>query len=198
MIINDKKVKTKFLDAIGNSKDCNYYHVLPTGELQINHGFKSYVYLAYVRGDWFASYGTRKRASITIPAEGISLFASGNNSLWLPNDNGVEISVPGIPLGEDTHVVLFAFSGNAYNVIIADGSHHSSVITTCLKKTHENTAFLITTLTSMIRHYDDKAAEEILQFWFQPQTHKDYERHHIQFEKKTDKEEQKGENPNDN
>lgn len=194
MIINDKKVKTKFLDAIGNSKDCNYYHVLPTGELQINHSFKSYVYLAYVRGELFASYGTRKRASITIPEEGVSLFAASNNSIWLPNDTNVEISVPGMQLDESTHTVLFAFSGSMYDVIIADGSLHSSVITTSLKKTQANVAFLITTLTSMIRHHDDKAAEEILQFWFQPQTHNDYERRQIQFEKKTDKEERKGDN----
>lgn len=192
MIIDNKKIKSKALDAISAAKDCRFYRVLPTGELQINNSFKSYVFLAYVRGNWFASYGTRKRASIKIPEEGISLFASGNNSLWLPNDTNVDISVPGIPLDESTHVMLFAFSGNAYDVIIADGSHHSSVVTTCLKKTRENTAFLITTLTSMIRHYDDKAAEEILQFWFQPQTHNDYERRQIQFEKKTDKEEQKG------
>ena len=81
MIIKDNHMKMKALDAISGAKDCAYFRILPTGELQINNRFKSYVFLAYVRGNWFASYGTRKNSSIEIPEQGINLFAYGNNSM---------------------------------------------------------------------------------------------------------------------
>ena len=188
MIIDNNKIKAEALEAISNAKDCRYYRVLPTGELQINNGFKSYVFLAYVRGDWFTSYGFRKSASVKIPEDGVSLLAYGNNSLWLPNEkNGVDISTPVIPLDENTRIVLFAFSGKAYDVIIADGSRCSTVISTSLPKTPENDAFLIMTMTSLIRQYDENAADEILKFWFSKKSNnddtKDY-RSQIQFEKK--------------
>ena len=110
MIIDDKKIKSQAFDAISAAKDCKYYRVLPTGELQINNSFKSYVFLAYVRGNWFTSFGFRKSTSVTIPEDGVSLFAYGNNSLWIPNDNGgADISTPVIPLDENTRIVLFAF-----------------------------------------------------------------------------------------
>lgn len=48
MIIKDNHMKTKALEAIAGAKDCSYFRVLPTGELQINNYFKSYVFLAYV------------------------------------------------------------------------------------------------------------------------------------------------------
>ena len=168
MIITDKKIKSKSLEAISSAKDCAYYRILPTGELQINSYFKSYVFLAYVRGNWFASFGNRKGASVEIPAEGLSLFAYGNNSLWIPNDDGaVEITNPLLPLETDTHVVLFAFSGSSYSVIIADGNKYNTVISTDMKKRPENMLLLILSMAAIIRPYDEKSADEIEQFWFQ-------------------------------
>ena len=167
MIIDNIKIKTEALEAISSARDCAYYRILPTGELQINNGFKSYVFLSYVRGNWFASIGERKSASSTIPKDGQSLFAYGNNSLWAPNDNsGVDISTPVIPLDENTRIFQFAFSGKNLDVIIADGSRYSRLISTSLPHTPENKTFLIMALTSMIRQYDEKAADAILQFWF--------------------------------
>lgn len=167
MIINDNHMKMKALDAISGAKDCAYFRILPTGELQINNHFKSYVFLAYVRGNWFASYGMRKNSSIEIPEQGINLFAYGNNSIWIQNnEKDVDVSTSILPLDESTKVVLFAFTGKSYDVIIADGSKYSTVISTYFKKTPENTLFLIMALTSMIRQYDDKAADDIVQFWF--------------------------------
>ena len=188
MIIDNNKIKAEALEAISSAKDCRYYRVLPTGELQINNGFKSYVFLAYVRGDWFTSYGFRKSASVKIPEDGVSLLAYGNNSLWLPNEkDGVDISTPVIPLDENTRIVLFAFSGKAYDVIIADGSRCSTVISTSLPKTPENDAFLIMTMTSLIRQYDENAADEILRFWFSKKSKKgntEDDPSQIQFENK--------------
>ena len=167
MIINDKQMKLKSLEAISSAKDCTLFQILPTGELQINKHFKSYVFLAYVGGNWFASFGDRKGTSITIPEKGLNLFVCGNNSLWIQNkNNDIDISTPIIPLDESTHVVLFSFSGKSYTVIIADGSKYPAMISTYIKKTPGNTLFLIMALTSLIRQYDDKAADEILQFWF--------------------------------
>ena len=188
MIIDNNKIKAEALEAISIAKDCRFYRVLPTGELQINNSFKSYVFLAYVRGEWFTSYGFRKSASVKIPEDGVSLLAYGNNSLWLPNEkDGVDISTPVIPLDENTCIVLFAFSGKAYDVIIADGSRCSTVISTSLPKIPENDAFLIMTMTSLIRQYDENAADEILKFWLSKKSKKgnteDYPSQ-IQFENK--------------
>lgn len=188
MIIDNKKIKSQALDAISSARDCRFYRVLPTGELQINNSFKSYVFLAYVRGNWFTSFGFRKNASVKIPEDGVSLLAYGNNSLWVPNDNGgTDISTPVIPLDENTRIVLFAFSGKAYDVIIADGSRCSTVISTSLPKTQENDAFLIITMTSLIRQYDENAADEILKFWFSKKSKKgntEDDPSQIQFESK--------------
>ena len=187
MIIKDNHMKMKALDAISGAKDCAYFRILPTGELQINNRFKSYVFLAYVRGNWFASYGMRKSSSIEIPDQGINLFAYGNNSIWIQNnEKDVDVSTSILPLDESTQVVLFAFTGKSYDVIIADGSKYNTVISTYFKKTPENTLFLIMTLTSMIRQYDDKAADDILQFWFSKNTSDDSEKEYprqIRFEK---------------
>ena len=188
MIIKDNHMKMKALDAISGAKDCAYFRILPTGELQINNRFKSYVFLAYVRGNWFASYGMRKSSSIEIPEQGINLFAYGNNSIWIQNtEKDVDVSTSILPLDESTKVVLFAFTGKSYDVIIADGSKYSTVISTYFKKTPENTLFLIMALTSMIQQYDEKAADDILQFWFSKNTldksEKEYPRQ-ISFEKR--------------
>ena len=167
MIIKDNHMKIKALDTISGAKDCAYFRILPTGELQINNRFKSYVFLAYVRGNWFASYGMRKSASMEIPETGLDLFVYGDNSIWIQNnENNVDVSTSVLPLDESTRVVLFAFTGKTYDIIIADGSKYATVISTYVKKTLENTLFLIMALTSMIRQYDDKAADDILQFWF--------------------------------
>ena len=186
MIINNNKIKNEALEAISNARDCTYYRILPTGELQINNGFKSYVFLSYVRGNWFVSLGERKSASAAIPKDWLGLFACGNNSLWVPKDNNdVDISTPVIPLDESTRIVQFAFSGKNYDVIIADGSKYSRMISASLPNTQENRAFLILTLTSMIRQYDEKAADDILQFWFRKKDHSNFQnRNHrqIQFE----------------
>lgn len=166
MIINDNHMKMKALDAISGAKDCAYFRILPTGELQINNHFKSYVFLAYVRGNWFASYGMRKSSSVEIPEQGINLFAYGDNSIWIQNnENNVDVSTSVLPLDESTHAILFAFYKKEFMVIIADGSKFSNVISTYVKKTPENTLFLIMALTSMIRQYDEKAADDILKFW---------------------------------
>lgn len=171
MIINDNHMKMKALDAISGAKDCAYFRILPTGELQINNHFKSYIFLAYVRGNWFASYGMRKSASMEIPQKGLDLFVYGDNSIWIQNnENNVDVSTSVLPLDESTRVVLFAFTGKTYDIIIADGSKYATVISTYVKKTQENTLFLIMALTSMIRQYDDKAADDILQFWFSKNT----------------------------
>ena len=168
MIVPDKRSKLKSLNAILEAKNCKYYKILPTGDLHINQLFKSHVFIAYVCGNWFASYGEKKSASIAIPEDGLGLFLYGNNSLWFSNDNGdVDVSTPTIPLDQNTFVVLGAFSGKVYDIIIADGSKHHTVISTSLEPTQENKAFLAVTLTSLIRQYDDKAADEILEFWFQ-------------------------------
>lgn len=157
MIITNKKVKEKSLEAISKAKDCAYFRILQTGELLINNYFKSHVFLAYVRGHWFASYGNRKGASIEIPENGLDLFAYGDNSIWVQNnDNVVDISTPVIPLDENTCVVLFTFTWNGYDVIIADGSKYNTVVSTNIKKTDRNTTFLIMTLTALIRQYDEK------------------------------------------
>lgn len=193
MIIKDNHMKMKALDAISGAKDCAYFRILPTGELQINNRFKSYVFLAYVRGNWFASYGMRKSSSIEIPEQGINLFAYGDNSIWIQNnEKDVDVSTSILPLDESTKVVLFAFTGKSYDVIIADGSKYSTVISTYFKKTPENTLFLIMALTSMIRQYDEKAADDILKFWFSKNTSDESEKEYprqIRFEKdeKTEK-----------
>ena len=167
MLIHDDHIKQKTLDTIVSAKNCSYYRVLPTGELQINHYFKCHVFLAYVRGQWFASYGERKGSSAAVPEEGIGLFACTNNNIWLPCDNNnVDISSSVIPLDESTHAVLFAFSGKAYDVLIADGSKCGTMIKTNLAKSSENISFLVMALTALIRQYDDKAADDILKFWF--------------------------------
>ena len=177
MIIKDNHMKMKALDAISGAKDCAYFRILPTGELQINNRFKSYVFLAYVRGNWFASYGMRKNSSIEIPEQGINLFAYGNNSIWIQNnEKDVDVSTSILPLDESTKVVLFAFTGKSYDVIIADGSKYSTVISTYFKKTPENTLFLIMALTSMIRQYDEKAADDILRFWFSKNNSDEHEK----------------------
>lgn len=188
MIVDNKNIKFKVLEAISSARDCTYYRILSTGELQINHKFQSHVFLVYVRGNWFASYGQRKRASMVIPEKGVDLFAYGNNSLWIENNNKeVDVATPVVPLDSNTQIVLFAFSGKSYDVIIADGSRYNTVISTSLPKTSENDAFLIMTMTSLIRQYDEKAADEILKFWFSKKSNnddtKDY-RSQIQFEKK--------------
>ena len=193
MIIKDNHMKMKALDAISGAKDCTYFRISPTGELQINNRFKSYVFLAYVRGNWFASYGMRKSSSIEIPEQGINLFAYGNNSIWIQNnEKDVDVSTSILPLDESTKVVLFAFTGKSYDVIIADGSKYSTVISTYFKKTPENTLFLIMALTSMIRQYDEKAADDILRFWFSKnapdKSEKEYPRQ-ISFEKREKTEE---------
>jgi hypothetical protein len=189
MIITDNHMKYKTLDTIAESKDCTYYRILSTGELLINNLFKSYVYLAYVRGNWFASFGTRKGASVAIPENGLDLFAYGNNSLWIQtSDNDVDLSTPVIPLDQNTRVMLFAFSGKAYDLVIADGSKYRTTISTWVKKTTDNTAFLIMALTAMIRQYDEQSADEILKFWFQPKSSSSSEKGYhqqIQFEKKS-------------
>ena len=168
MLIRDNKMKMKSLDAIANAKDCSYYRMLPTGHLLINHYFKSYVFLAYVRGNWFASYGNRKGSSMAVPENGLDLFASSNDSIWIQNEDGdIDVSTSLLPLDKSTCALLFAFSGKSYDVIIADGSKYHTVITTSIKKTDDNTAFLIMALTALIRQYDSKAADDILNFWFQ-------------------------------
>lgn len=48
-----------------------------------------------------------------------------------------------------------------------------TVISTSLPKTPENDVFLIMTMTSMIRQYDEKAADDILKFWFSKKSNKD-------------------------
>lgn len=205
MIIKDKKIKFEALEAISNSKDCSYYRMLPTGDLEINNGFKSYVFLAYVRGDWFASFGERKGASAAIPEKGLTLFVHGNNSLWIQNKNHeVDISTPVIPLDKSTQVALFAFSGKNLDVIIADGSRYSRLISTSLPHTPENKTFLIMALTSMIRQYDEKTADEILQFWFHKKNWSASEKvnhRQVQFEKEGNRNdalnEQEGGNEND-
>ena len=205
MIIKDRKFKFEALEAISNSKDCSYYRMSPTGNLEINNGFKSYVFLAYVRGDWFASFGERKAASTAIPEKGLTLFVHGNNSLWIQNENHeVDISTPVIPLDKSTQVALFAFSGKNLDVIIADGSRYSRLISTSLPHTPENKTFLIMALASMIRQYDDKAADEILKFWFQKKNWSDSSKSNlrqVQFEKEgnqnTALKEQEGGNEND-
>ena len=188
MIIDNKNIKFKVLEAISSARDSTYYRILSTGELQINHKFQSHVFLAYVRGNWFASYGQRKCVSIEIPEKGLDLFAYGNNSLWIENNNEeVDVATPVVPLDSNTRIVLFAFSGKAYDVIIADGSRCSTVISTSLPKTPENDVFLIMSMTSLIRQYDEKAADDILKFWFSKKSNKDDTgayRSQIQFEKK--------------
>ena len=167
MIIDNERIVNKSLKAIAQAKDCLYFRVLSTGELQINNYFKSYVFLAYVRGHWYTSFGNRKGSSISIPETGLDLFAYGNNSLWIQNDNKeVDISNPVIPLDKDTRVALFAFFGGSYRVILADGNEYSTVVSTELKKEHNNVIFLVLTLNAMIRQYDEKSADEIAQFWF--------------------------------
>lgn len=167
MFVHKEKPINKSLAAIAKAKDGVCYRILPTGELHINNFFRSYVFLAYVRGNWFASHGMRKGSSMAIPEEGVDLFAYGNDSIWIRNeDNQVDVADSVLPLEESTHAVLFAFSGKAYDVIIADGSKCSAVVATKIKKTAENTSFLIMALTSMIRQYDEKAADDILKFWF--------------------------------
>lgn len=181
MIITDDHIIRKTLDAIASAKDCSYYRILPTGELKINNSFKSYVYLAYARGNWFASFGTRKGASMKIPEKGMDLFAYGHDSICIQTEKQeVDISNPVIPLDENTRIFLFAFSekaysGKAYDVIIADGSRYSTVLTTCVTKTEENRSFLVMALTAMIREYDPKAADDILKFWFRKNIAEDSE-----------------------
>ena len=167
MFINKEKKKRKILAAIANAKDHSYYRILPTGQLAINKKFVSHVFLTYDRGNWFASHGTRKGSSVAIPEAGIPLCAYGNDCIWITNDNGeADISTSVIPLEEDTHFVMFAFSGKEYDVIIADGTKYSTAIAFRIKKTEEAPKFLIMALTALIREYDAKAAEDILKFWF--------------------------------
>lgn len=167
MFIDKEKKKRKILAAIANAKNRSYYRILPTGQLAINNKFVSHVFLTYDRGNWFASYGPRKGSSVAIPEVGIPLCAYGNDCIWITNDNGeADISTSVIPLEEETHFVLFAFSGKEYDVIIADGTKYSTAIAFSIKKTEETTKFLIMALTALIREYDVKVAEDILKFWF--------------------------------
>ena len=167
MIFDNEKKRKKILESIASSKGCSYYRVLPTGELSINNKFVSHVFLAYVRGNWFATYGLRTDASISIPEAGIPLFAYGNDSVWIPTeDDKVDIANSVLPLEENTHFVLFTFSGKGYDVIIADGSKYNAPISISMENTKETTRFLAMTLTSLIREYDAKAADEIFSFWF--------------------------------
>ena len=62
------------------------------------------------------------------------------------NENNVDVSTSVLPLDESTHAILFAFYKKEFMVIIADGSKFSNVISTYVKKTPENTLFLIMTI----------------------------------------------------
>ena len=116
-----------------------------------------------------------------MPMFSVYEFTSYENS-----NNDIDISTPAIPLDKNTCAMLFTFFNKEYVVIIADGSKYDAVISTHIKKTEENRLFLIMTLTSMIRQYDEKAADDILKFWFSKNTleksKKGYS-HQISFEK---------------
>ena len=187
MIDINKKIKEKSLEAISRAKDCTYFRIMPTGKLLINNYFNGHVFLAYVNGNWFAAFGNRTSSSTTIPENGLDLFAYGDNSIWIRNSNNdIDISTPAIPLDKNTCAMLFTFYGKEFVVIIADGSKYDNVISTHLKKTPENTVFLIMTLTSMIRQYDDKTADDILKFWFSKNTSDESKKEYpcqIRFEK---------------
>ena len=64
----------------------------------------------------------------------------------------------------------------AYDVMIADGSRYSTVLSTHAKNTEVKRSFLVLAMTSMIREFDAKAADDILKFWFRKDTDKDQEK----------------------
>jgi hypothetical protein len=167
MIITDNTQIHKTLEKISNKKSCTYYRILPTGELHINGYFRSHVFLAYVNGNWYASFGSRKSASIEIPENGVDLFVSSNNSLWIRNDDGtVDVASSEIPVDEGTCLALFTFSGAGIDVIMANGGKYGSFITNYFKKTPENTDFLAFTFAAFIRQFNNEAADQVMDFWF--------------------------------
>lgn len=124
-------------------------------------------YIAYVKGEWYASNNYGHSSSCKIPDAGIHLFSCVKNEYkeCIP-DVGIEISTHKLALSKDIHNFVLFLGGTNFRLIVADGSKSGCVLIMDAPASPSSCKTLVMAICAMIGQYNPTAAAEIESFWY--------------------------------
>lgn len=166
MIITDNYQQESYFESIIDSGYPMVFSINQDGQLVANNYWTSDFYIAYFRGNWYASNNEKKGSSQESTYENLQLFAYADKLYMEYLGNGrSEVSGSKMPLDKDTHSFLIYCHKMALVMVVADGSKTDTVIISGFRATRDVWRFLFISLCAMIRQHDAAAAEEIEAFW---------------------------------
>ena len=151
--------------------------IYDTGELTFKHNRTCNFYIAYVRGEWYASNYYGFSSSKPIPQRGINMFCCAKNEYreYIP-DKGAEIATHKLSLSKDVHNFVLFLAGTYFRLIIADGSKADCVLIMDTQANSTSCQTLVMALCAMIGQYNPTAATEIETFWYSNNEEDQYEK----------------------
>ena len=166
MIITDKETIESYCEDILAAKRPIIFYINEDDQLVLENCWNCDLFLAYIKGDWFAS-GFEKDGK-TKKKEGgpQQLFAIGNKLYMESKGTGkYEVATPKIPLSKENHTLLLFCHGMQIGMVIADGGKSGTVLMEEFRTTRNMWKLLLLSTCAMIRQYDSNAADEIEGFW---------------------------------
>ena len=167
MIVKDDLEITYYDEYYFNSRHTMHFRIFDTGELLVRDRKVSSFYIAYVRGEWYASNNNGQAASCKIPNTGIHLFSCAKNEYReYIADIGVEIATHKLALSKDVHNFVLFLNGTYFRMIVADGSKANGVLIMDAHASSNSCQALVMAICAMIGQYSPTAASEIESFWY--------------------------------
>lgn len=170
MIITDKEELESYCEDIVTAKHPIIFNINEDGQLVLENGWSCSLFVAYIRGDWFAS-GFEKDGKVKIKNKvPQQIFAIGNKLyMEAKGTRKYEVAAPNIPLSKENHTFLLFCHGMQIGVVIADGSKSSTVLVEEFRATRNMWKLLLLSVIAMIQQHDNNAADEIEGFWGLPE-----------------------------
>ena len=166
MIIKDRKEQGVYWDKIIACDSPLMFNINEDGQLSLSNSWTSDLFLAFFRGQWYASGGEEKGGSENRFMGNHQLFAYGNGYYYeYKGVIGAEVAGKDMSLTNNTQSFLLYYHDNTIQLLIVDGNKSKNIASMAVPATHESWKLLVIIMCALIERYNADAAKEIREFW---------------------------------